>query len=882
MHHYLRPLLKPASIALVGASERPGSLGRVVMSNVLDAGFAGDFFPVSATRRKVLGKRAWASLDAVKKPVELVVIAVPCEAVPAVLEDAARAKARAAIVMTAAPAGDPALARRWTRDLAALARKLRIRIVGPGAFGVVRTDLGLNATFSDQPVLPGRLALLAQSGAVCTAMLDFARPGGIGFSTVMSVGGELDVGFGELLDALVVDGATDGILLYVERVGDARAFLSALRAAARTKPVVLLKAGRSLESAGAGGITADAVFDAAMRRSGTVRVRTYTQLFAAARLLALGRIPRGERIGVVANGRGPALLAADSARDAGIALAPFEAATLARLDAMLPPESARENPVDVRGDASSTRFAEAVEVVLADGHVDAVVALHVPRPVDSPTDAARATAAVARRSAKPVLGAWLGAIDRPESRDALEAGGIANFYTPENAIEAFAFLAAYRRHQELLIEVPPPQPDPTPHDAERIERLRESVGERKSLDASELHALLAVFGIPQLPVEPVETLADARRVARTFGFPVALALDAPGHAGLPQRGPIGDSRALDRAWGSMLDDARAAWRDPDFPGRLLVRKWPASDRSRAFAAGIACDDIFGPVITFGLPSRPPLPTAEQQLALPPLNRRLALDLVAGPRRPRGAAAAVAGDAEMDGVVRLLLALSALACECPWVRELSLDPVFVSPGAATVGAAQAVVDPRRKTRRGYAHMAIHPYPIELEGTMEVKGGIRLVVRPIRPEDAELEQRFVGGLSEESRYFRFFYRLHELTPQMLARFTQVDYDREMALVALAPDAKSPGSQRIVGVARYIANTDGESAEFAVVVDDAWHGRGVARGLMHRLADCARKRGLARLSGAVLRANHGMIRFVESLGFVVTEDPDDPDQVIATLAL
>ena len=421
MHHYLRPLLKPASIALVGASERPGSLGRVVMSNVLDAGFAGDFFPVSATRRKVLGKRAWASLEAVKKPVELVVIAVPCDAVPAVLEDAARAKARAAIVMTAAPAGDPALARRWTRDLAALARKLRIRIVGPGAFGVVRTDLGLNATFSDQPVLPGRLALLAQSGAVCTAMLDFARPGGIGFSTVMSVGGELDVGFGELLDALVVDGATDGILLYVEHVGNARAFLSALRAAARTKPVVLLKAGRSLEAAGAGGVTADAVFDAAMRRSGTVRVRTYTQLFAAARLLALGRIPRGERIGVVANGRGPALLAADSARDAGIALAPFEPATLARLDAFLPPESARENPVDVRGDATSTRFAEAVEVVLADGHVDAVVALHVPRPVDSPTDAARAVAAVARRSSQAGAGR-VARRDRPAG-DARRARG---------------------------------------------------------------------------------------------------------------------------------------------------------------------------------------------------------------------------------------------------------------------------------------------------------------------------------------------------------------------------------------------------------------------------------------------------------------------------
>jgi len=291
--------------------------------------------------------------------------------------------------------------------------------------------------------------------------------------------------------------------------------------------------------------------------------------------------------------------------------------------------------------------------------------------------------------------------------------------------------------------------------------------------------------------------------------------------------------------------------------------------------------VFGPVITYGTSARPPLPSGERAIALPPLNRRLAVDLVTGERRLRNAGTGVATEAEIEPLVRLLLQLSALVCACPWVHALELDPVLVAPGTAVIGAARIDVDPRRKARRGYGHMAIHPYPIELEGTIPIKGGRTLAIRPIRPEDAEMEKNFIAGLSEESRYFRFFYRLHELTPQMLARFTQVDYDRELALVALAP-AGTGGSQKIVGVARSIRNPDGESAEFAVVVDDAWQGMGVARGLMRVLVDCARRRGLARLQGAVLRANHNMLRFVESLGFSIDEDPEDSEQVIVTLRL
>ena len=313
-----------------------------------------------------------------------------------------------------------------------------------------------------------------------------------------------------------------------------------------------------------------------------------------------------------------------------------------------------------------------------------------------------------------------------------------------------------------------------------------------------------------------------------------------------------------------------------------MRKSPRIERARELAIGVVHDPVFGPVITYGTSVRPPLPPAERFLALPPLNRRLALDLVSGPRRGRSALTGLTADTEIEPLVRLLLQLSALVCACPWVRELDLDPVLVSPGSAIIGAARVALDPRRKARRGYGHMAIHPYPVELGGTLELADGTRLAVRAIRPEDAEMEKRFVNGLSEETRFFRFFYRLHELTPHMLARFTQVDYDREMALVVIARDAGAPGGQRIIAVARYIGNPDGESAEFAIVVDDAWQGRGVARQLMGRLIACARQRGFKRLQGAVLRANHNMIKFTEGLGFTTADDPDDPDQVVATLSL
>jgi acetyltransferase len=887
LQHYLRPLLMPTSVALVGASGRPGSIGRVVIENLLDGTFAGDLHFVNPSHRRVLGRRCHASLHAIGKPVELALIVVPCAAVPGVLDDGARAGVKAAVLLSAPPT-DAAEARVWERDLIATAKKRRIRLLGPHAFGVIRTDIGFNATMGAAIAHPGRLALIAQSGAVCTAMLNFATPLGIGFSTVVALGGAYDVDFGELLDALLRDPGTDAILLYVETIRDARGFLSALRAAARVKPVVVLRAGRSKERGVVepGAPQPDAVFSAAMKRSGTVRVMTYTQLFSAARILAMGRIPGNDHIAIVTNGHGPGTLAADSAADCGVELAVLAPETEDALAAVLPAQLPRTNPVNVRGDASPERFAVAVAATLADPNVGAVLALHVQRPLSDATDAARAVAAVARGATKPVLGAWLGQIERHEVRNALEAGGIPNFYTPENAVEAFSFVAAYRRNQAWLLEVPSPQPEPLPLDTAMLERIRgeAAAADRTVLTELQTQQLLVAFGLPVLPAEAADTLPEALAIARRIGYPVTLKFDAVGlsHSSpLPvARTNLRDGRMLTRAYGEMQDGALRAFAPDDVHAGVIVRKDRRLPDSHDVAIGMHTDAVFGPVITFGNSNAAAHAENDRAVLLPPLNHWLALEAIRGTRAAAELRAGREAAPTFEPLVRVLLQVSSLVCALPWVRTLTLDPVRVAESGTLIAGARVVVDAKRKfAATGYRHMAIHPYPIEMVADVALRDGTKLHVRPIRPEDAELERAFVNGLSEQTRYFRFFYRLHELTPAMLARFTQVDYDREVALVAIND---SGGTPVFVGVARYIANPDQESAEFAVVVADAWQGRGVARTLMERLIDCAKVRGLSRLEGAVLRGNANMRHFTEAIGFVTHDDPHEPEQVTVVLDL
>jgi acetyltransferase len=892
--HALAPLLSPASVALVGATEREGALGRLVWENLAAARLKGPLYAVNPKHETLFGRRAYARLADLPQPPDLAVFVTPARTLPGLIAEAAAAGVRAAAVLSSGFAEEGPEGRALQDKMLAAARAGGVRLLGPNCLGLMRTDAGLNATFSPVDALRGGLALVSQSGAICTAILDWARPSGVGFSSVVSLGGAADIDFGEILDFLIADRATDAILLYVEGVRDARRYLSALRSAARVKPVVTLKVGRYASGSRAASshtgalVGSDAVFDAALRRAGTVRVRTYTQLFAAARALASKRYPQGERLAIVTNGGGPGVIAADSAAENAVPLAELAPATMAALAPAMPRQCSSVNPIDILGDAPPERFRAAAAAALADPGVDALLALYSPVAVTPPEAAARAVAEAARSSAKPVFAAWLGDINPSESRAYLDSHGIPNFYTPENAVEAFSYLGVYRRNQTQLLEVPPAasqaesQAAPDLAAVERI-RLQALAEGRTQLTEHESKALLAAFGLPVPRTVVAATREAAVAAAREIGFPVVLKVHSPD---ITHKSDVGGVR-LDLQNEEMVGFAfnqvtrsAAAMRPQARIEGAVVQPMLRFAHQVEVLAGVATDSIFGPVISFGTGGVAVEAVRDTAVALPPLNAVLARELMQRTRVHRllcGYRDVPAAD--LDALAALLCGLSRIVCLLPWVKEMDLNPVLAHPKGAVIADARVAIDlalaraaPIQRGR--YAHMAIHPYPAELEEVLVLRDGTRIPVRPIRPEDVELERRFFDRLSERSRFQRFMQHLPQLPPSMLARFTQLDYDRELALVALHEG-------EFIAVGRYAPNLDGETAEFALVVADDWQGKGLGRLLLERLREVARRAGYKALYGNILGANHDMLELARHLGFTQQSEAGGDVTVVSRLA-
>ena len=615
-------------------------------------------------------------------------------------------------------------------------------------------------------------------------------------------------------------------------------------------------------------VGSDAVFDAALRRSGTVRVKTYTQLFAAARVLATPHFPQGERLAIVTNGGGPGVVAADSAAENGVPLAEISVDTINFLDKKLPAQWSHGNPVDLVGDAPAARFSAAVTALLADPGVDALLAMYSPVAVTAPQDAARAVAEAARGSMKPVLAAWLGDINPNETRAYLDAQGIPNFYTPENAVEAFSLLCAHRRNQAQLMQVPAatarrggyPQPD-----FERAHAIRDAVlaQGRTILTEQEAKALLAAFGMPVPRSIVAATREAAVAAAREIGFPVAMKIHSPD---ISHKSDVGGVRLglqtadmVASGFDDMMLHVKALRPKARVEGALVQPMLRYPDQ-REVLVGVMTDAVFGPVISFGAGGIAVEAVRDTAIALPPLNAVLARELMERTRVHRLLTSyRTVPAADLEALVDILCGVSRMVCAAAWLKEMDLNPVLAHPGGAMIADARITIDPQRLQRPPrYGHMAIHPYPAEMEGEIRLRDGTRVPVRPIRPEDAELELRFFGGLSERSRYQRFMQYLPQLSPRMLARFTQLDYDRELALVALQ-------GGEFVAVGRYSPNSDGATAEFALAVADAWQGKGLGRVLLERLCASARDAGYQALYGYILQANRDMLDLALKLGFV-----------------
>jgi len=876
--HYLHSLRAPMSVALVGATEREGALGRIVYRNLAAGGLRGPLYAVNPKHRKIFGSRAYDRLAELPSPPDLAVVATPARTVPGIVEDAAKAGVKAMLVLTSGFAESGPEGKRLQDEMLAAAKRGGVRLLGPNCLGLIRTDTGVNATFARTGAHPGRLALVSQSGAICGALLDWAWTARVGFSSVVSLGGAAELDFGEVLDFLVADCATDAILLYVEGIRDARRYLSALRAAARVKPVVVLKVGRYAGGSRAASshtgalVGSDEVFDAALRRAGTVRVKTYTQLFAAARGLAAfpgdSHFPKGDRLAIVTNGGGPGVIAADSAAENGVQLAQLSDSTVGSLNEKLPPQWSHGNPIDIIGDAPAERFRDATAAALADSGVDAVLAMYSPVAVTEPADAARAVAEAAKASAKPVLAAWLGDVSPSESRAYLEAQGIPNFYTPENAIEAFSFLGIYRRNQAQLLEVPAAaalagsdvRGNVAAANAIRNEALRQG---RTLLTEHESKELLAAFGLPAPKSIVCASREAALAAARETGFPVVLKIHSPD---ITHKTDVGGVRlnllnghAVGLAWDQVMAAAKAMRPDARVEG-AVVQPMLRFPHEIEVLAGVATDPMFGPVISFGAGGVSVEAVRDSALALPPLNLALARELMQRTRVHR----LLSGyrdvpPADLDALARLLCGVSEMICVLPWLKEMDLNPILAHPGGAVIADARVVMHEKPpKAGPRYPHMAIHPYPAELESEVSLRDGTRVLLRPMRPEDVELEKRFVDRLSERSRFQRFMQHLPQLPPKMLARFTQLDYDRELALVAVYEG-------EFIAVGRFAPNLDGETAEFALVVADAWQGRGLGRLLLTRLREEARKAGYQALYGNIMQANREMLELAYHLGFV-----------------
>jgi acetyltransferase len=878
----LQYLFAPASVALIGASERLGSVGATAMRNLAGAGFKGQIFPVNPKHKQVGGMKCYASVADLPQAPELALICTPPATVPGIIGQLGKRGCRAAIILTAGlNASKNGHGRTLQQAALDAARPYVLRLLGPNCVGLLVPGIGLNASFAHTDALPGKIAFVSQSGALVTGVLDWAKSRGIGFSRFISLGDSADVDFGDVLDYLASDGETSAILLYIEDVRHARKFMSAARAAARSKPVVVLKAGRVPEGAKAaashtGALAgSDDVYDAAIRRAGMLRVLTTEDLFAAVETLAHARVLHGERLAIMTNGGGPGVMATDALVCAGGKLATLSNATLERLDVVLPATWSHANPVDIIGDAPAERYRQTLELLLADDQSDAILFIHAPTAIVPSADIARAIAPLAKAASRNVLACWLGGDSVAEARRIFSEAGIPTFDTPEDAVNGYLQIVHYRQNQNLLMQVPAAASTESEVDRDGARKvIHAALAEgRLQLSEPESKAVLAAYGLPVVQTRLVADVEHAMKAASEIGFPVVLKIVSPqvthksdvGGVALDLETPEAVRAAalrMQRRLAELQPEAELA----GYSVQHMARRSDAHE----LIIGATTDPIFGPVILFGQGGISVEVTADHAVALPPLNTVLARDMVGRTR----VAKLLAGyrnrpAANMDAILWTLMRISQLVTDIPEVIELDINPLLVDSKGAIVLDARVRVAPANASISGLDRLAIRPYPRELEETIEFEGR-PLLLRPIMPEDGPAHLAFFAALTPDDVRYRMFVRMRELQPSQLARFTQIDFDREMAFIATR--AGADGVDETLGVGRVVADPDNQSAEFAVTVRSDLKGHGLGKALMQKLIAYCRSRGTREIVGEALPQNTRVIRLVKSLGFEVTPAPEE----------
>ena len=884
---HLDALLYPASVAVVGATDRAFSVGATVWRNLREGGFEGPRFAVNPHLTQLDGEAVYATISSLPQAPELAIVCTPAATVAEVIAQLGAKGTQAAVVLTAG------LTTAQQQAMLDNARQHLLRICGPNCLGLLSPHARLNASFAHIGARPGGLAFVSQSGALVTSVLDWAQGRGIGFSHCISLGEHADVDFGDLLDWLACDAHTRAVLLYVESLQAARKFMSAARAAARNKPVLVVKAGRSASGQAAaashtGALAgSDRVYDAAIRRAGMLRVDTLEELFVAAETLAhfsgsvsvaAGGTPASPAsLTLLTNGGGAGVLAADAAALAGVALAPLGAETLASLNAVLPTNWSHANPIDIIGDAPVDRYVQTLRTVLATRESGTVLFMHAPTAIVPSAAIAAALLPVAQTAPGRVLGCWLGDAAVRAARTQFQDAGIACYDTPEEAVRAFAMLVDYRNNQQQLLQTPTAQQAQSRAQL-NLAQVRSLIDTalaqgREMLSEVEAKALLAACGVPVVATQMVAPDADsALLAAQSAGFPVVLKILSPQISHKTDVGGVAlnlaDESALRSACAAMLDSVARLRPDATVVG-FTVQAMVQRPHALELIVGSSVDALFGPVILFGQGGTAVEVLADRVVGLPPLNAPLAHAMIARTRVARlllGWRDVPAADT--DAVVAVLQALSDLLALEPRIAEIDINPLLAD--ANGVVALDARVRVSASAPGGAEHFAIPPYPAELAETWNWHGRV-LTVRPIRPDDEAQHLTFLQKLDPEDVRLRVFYSRRSIEHSELARLTQIDYGREMAFIATAPDRD--GREETLAVVRAIADPDNEAAEFGILVRSDLKGAGLGQRLMHKLIDYQRARGTQRLVATVLADNPRMLQLACDCGFVVAPAAHEP---------
>jgi acetyltransferase len=873
-------LFHPQSVAVIGATDAPHSVGRSIVTNLLDGGFAGPIYPVNPKRDALLGLTCYHAIARVPEPVDLAVIATPAATVPAIVRECAGAGVAAAIVISAGfrEIGERGAA--LENEILSIARASGMRIVGPNCIGLLSPHARLNASFSKTMARAGHLGFISQSGALCTAILDWSLREMVGFSAFVSVGSMLDVGWGDLIQYFGDDPKTRSIVLYMESVGDARSFLSAAREVALTKPIIAIKPGRTKAAAShAGALTGpDDVLDAAFRRCGVLRVDTIAELFYLAEALDKQPRPKGPRLAIVTNAGGPAVLATDALLTQGGELAELSPSMVATFDAFLPPHWSHQNPIDILGDASAERYAEAVELAANDPAVDGTLVILAPQLMTDPAAVAEKLAALSKHAGKPatrplitkpVIASWMGGADVEAGEAILNQAGIPVYPFPDSAARVFQFMWRYSANLQGLYDTPAAfDMELSAHARSRVEALiaHARARGRTLLTEAESKSLLAGYGIPTVSTELAFSADEAAQAASRAGYPVILKLHSETITNYTDVGGVrlnlADEHAVRAAYHAIADSVRKVARESDFLG-VTVQPMLRPE-GYELILGSAIDSQFGPVILFGSGGQLVDVYLDRAVGLPPLTTTLARRMMertkiltalkgVGGRKP----------VDLEALEKLIVRFSYLITEQSWIQQIDINPLLASSTGLLALDARVVLHPAEVTVP--PRSAIRPYPAQYVEPWKFADGAEVLIRPIRPEDEPLIARFHAHLSERSVYLRYFHLLdldRRVSHDRLIRICFNDYDRDIALVADHRN-KETSEHEILAVAR-LRRIDASDAELAILITDEYQGRGLGTELSRRLVEIARAEKIARISAEILAENIHMQRVCRELGF------------------